>query len=55
MLMPGYMAAKNALATKVSSVYAENTEFPTHIAHILLFNAENGVLLAVSKSQCHAV
>ncbi len=50
LMMPAYSSQEQALATKLVSVYPENAQFglATHIAQILLFNPENGLLQAVS-------
>ena len=48
--MPGYSEKQNALATKLLTFYPENAKrnLPTHQATILLFDANNGLLKAVS-------
>jgi alanine dehydrogenase len=45
--MPAYLPSSGALATKLVSVFPENTDRPTHQAIICCFDAANGAPLAV--------
>ena len=48
-LMPAYSKTDDTLATKLVSVYPNNHDkgLPSHLAHVLLYEAETGVLKAV--------
>ena len=48
--MPAYSKLDNTLAAKLVSVYPNNHEkdLPSHLAHVLLYEAETGSLKAVS-------
>ena len=52
--MPAYSKLDNTLATKLVSVYPNNHEkgLPSHLAHVLLYEAETGSLKAVSIEVC---
>ena len=48
--MPAYSSEDNTLATKLLSWYPNNGSkgLPTHLAHVLLYDATTGILKAVS-------
>ena len=48
--MPAYSKLDDTLAAKLVSVYPNNDkkDLPTHLAHVLLYEAETGRLKAVS-------
>ena len=51
--MPAYSAAEDALTTKLVTFYeghSSTSTVPSHQATVLLFQASNGSLLAVSNS-----
>ena len=50
--MPGYSKPDNALATKLVTIYPDNSKkgLPSHHAQIYLFDPETGILQAVSES-----
>ena len=48
MVMPGFCAPDDALATKLVSYYPYNQDVPKSAEWILYFDSSNGVLNAVS-------
>ena len=48
-LMPAYSKTDDTLATKLVAVYPNNHDkgIPSHLAHVLLYEAETGALKAV--------
>ena len=51
--MPAYSERDDTLATKLVSVYPKNHDkgLPSHLAHVLYYEAATGMLKAVSDMQ----